>query len=153
MLRTSIVMRLLSSAGLVVTACQIGPPAGKPSLGYLEHRGVRHGLRELTEPDYRAASGEGKVGEMLLDFMLTSPFTVRWFRPGPASDFNHDGHVDFADFDRFQACVSGPGNPPVDPYCLACDLDVDDDNDQADFGLFQNCLSGPDDPVDPACGP
>ncbi|MBI4580310.1 MAG: hypothetical protein HY718_11445, partial [Planctomycetes bacterium] len=26
--------------------------------GYLEHRGVRHGLRELTEPDYRAASGD-----------------------------------------------------------------------------------------------
>jgi hypothetical protein len=110
---------------------------------------------DLEEKDgtHQATSAEGKVGQMLLDFMLNSPFTARWFRPGPASDFNHDGHVDAADFDQFQPCVTKPGIVPADPYCLAADLDGDNDVDQTDFGIFQNCLSGPDLFADPNCQP
>jgi hypothetical protein len=44
-----------------------------------------------------ATSAERKVGTMLLDFMLNSPYTQPWFLALPG-DFNHDLVVDVADY-------------------------------------------------------
>jgi hypothetical protein len=54
---------------------------------------------DLREDDgtHPSMSGQEKVGTMLLDFMLNSPFTQPWFLPLPG-DFNNDGAVDAADY-------------------------------------------------------
>jgi hypothetical protein len=54
-----------------------------------------------------ATSGRQKVGAMLLDFMLNSPFSQPWFLELDA-DFNLDGSVDAADLAVWQA-TNGDG--------------------------------------------
>ena len=66
-------------------------------------------------------------------------------------DFDLDGDVDLADFNRMQQCFSGPSVAQQDLRCLEVRLDADEDIDMEDFGLFQVCLSGPEAPPDPAC--
>jgi len=67
------------------------------------------------------------------------------------ADFDLDGDVDQADFGRFQACLTGDGQPQDQLECRAARLDVDDDVDVHDFDLFTACFSGPDIPADPNC--
>ena len=51
-----------------------------------------------SDGTHPATSGRTKVGTMLLDFVLDSPFTQPWFlRPVPG-DYNFDGTVDAADY-------------------------------------------------------
>jgi hypothetical protein len=45
-----------------------------------------------------AMSGEQKVGTMLLNFMLNSPFTEPWFLSQVLGDYNGDGSIDAADY-------------------------------------------------------
>ena len=56
------------------------------------------------------------------------------------ADFDGDGDVDRDDFGHFQACLSGPAIPQVNPTCPDADLDQDSDVDQADFALLQRCF-------------
>jgi predicted outer membrane repeat protein len=82
------------------------------------------------------------------------------YQPTPA-DFTNDGHVDAADLEVFQQCVTGPALPymPGSTGCsltpdatghIAADLDADGDVDQTDFGILQRCYTG-DSPADPGC--
>ncbi len=60
MLIKRIALIALPAASLVFAGCQ-GAPRGQSkgvSLGYLEHRGRTHQLRDLMDPDYRAASDD-----------------------------------------------------------------------------------------------
>jgi hypothetical protein len=80
-----------------------------------------------------------------------------------APDFDHDCDVDMADFNRFNACVTGdhvPYNPlSLPPGCdftpsggrIAPDFDHDGDVDQMDFGVFQRCVSGSGNLANPNC--
>ncbi|HEX2474614.1 MAG TPA: hypothetical protein VHK01_07710 [Lacipirellulaceae bacterium] len=45
-----------------------------------------------------STAGEQKVADLLLDFMLTSPFTQPWFLTPITGDYNDDGEVDAADY-------------------------------------------------------
>ena len=58
-------------------------------------------------------------------------------------DFDMDADVDQEDFGRFQTCLTGLGNPQLDPACAGAKLDDDDDVDQADVARFLDCLAGP----------
>jgi hypothetical protein len=71
--------------------------------------------------------------------------------PAVPGDFDRDGDVDQEDFGRFQACLTGPAVPVVDPECLGANFDGDVDVDQVDFVIFQGCVSGANVPVDPNC--
>jgi hypothetical protein len=69
----------------------------------------------------------------------------------PFGDFDRDDDVDMEDFGVFQACISGPSIPQLDPTCILADSDGDEDIDQDDFGVFQLCMTGANIPADPAC--
>jgi len=66
-------------------------------------------------------------------------------------DFDHDGDVDLADFGHMQVCLSGIGNPQLDPDCLDARLDADQDVDGADLDLLLQCINGSHVPADPDC--
>jgi hypothetical protein len=73
---------------------------------------------------------------------------------GGAGDFDHDGAVNAADYDRLAACYTGPGGGPVGPECAAADFDGDGDVDCDDarmFNLVWTATSPP--PTLPACSP
>jgi len=69
------------------------------------------------------------------------------------ADLDRDGDVDQEDFGIFQACLTGPDAPQVDPACQVARLDDDLDVDQADFASFQPCISGSNHPATAACTP
>jgi hypothetical protein len=54
-------------------------------------------------------------------------------------DLDHDGDVDLADFQIFDAVLAGPGSSAAEPES---DLDGDGDCDLADFGVFAHNFSG-----------
>ncbi|MFB3908824.1 MAG: FlgD immunoglobulin-like domain containing protein [Candidatus Eisenbacteria bacterium] len=56
---------------------------------------------------------------------------------GWAGDFDQDGAVDTADYERFAACYTGPGGGPVGPDCEAGDFDGDGDVDCDDWACFK----------------
>lgn len=56
---------------------------------------------------------------------------------GAAGDFDRNGTVDMADYDRFAACYTGPGGGPVGPDCAAGDFDGDGDIDCDDWHIFE----------------
>ncbi|MCH7490167.1 MAG: right-handed parallel beta-helix repeat-containing protein [Gemmatimonadetes bacterium] len=57
-------------------------------------------------------------------------------------DFDHDGDTDLLDFERYLACITGPGGGQL-PECESSDLDADDDTDFDDFAVFQLTFTGP----------
>ena len=71
-----------------------------------------------------ATSGEEKVGTMLLDFFLHSPFTQEWFTTGGGipGDLNGDGVVGIADLLLLFADWGPCPDPPE-----ACPADLDGD--------------------------
>jgi len=76
-------------------------------------------------------SGEEKVGSMLLDFMLNSPFTRPWFLAPVLADFDDNGIVDGDDLAQWQ------GDFGVNALS---DADNDGDSDGADFLAWQRQL-------------
>jgi hypothetical protein len=66
-------------------------------------------------------------------------------QPVPVDVFNgdHDGDIDLADFAMLQACFTGSGGGPYDPYCLPFDRDLDQDVDMDDLSGFVLFLTGP----------
>jgi hypothetical protein len=71
---------------------------------------------------------------------------------GAAGDFDGNGAVDAADYERFAACFTGPGGGPVGPECAAGDFDGDGDIDCDDWALFRVVWTGPGAPPSlPAC--
>lgn len=76
-----------------------------------------------------AQSGEEKVGNMLMDFMLNSPLASPWFaRPDPplAGDLDADEDVDLSDLSMLLSNFGCPSD------CSA-DIDGDDDTDLSDL--------------------
>jgi len=59
------------------------------------------------------------------------------------TDFDHDGNVDFADFERLMACFNGPDWVPAQADCDDADVLLDGDVDLADFTQWQNAFTGP----------
>jgi uncharacterized protein (DUF362 family) len=55
---------------------------------------------------------------------------------GAAGDFDANGAVEMADYDRFAACFTGADGGPVGPECAAGDFDGDGDVDCDDWWLF-----------------
>lgn len=71
---------------------------------------------------------------------------------GDAGDFDSNGAVDLADYDRFAACFTGPGGGPVGPECAAGDFDADGDIDCDDWWMFGFVWTSPQDLPDlPEC--
>jgi hypothetical protein len=66
-------------------------------------------------------------------------------------DGDNDGDVDLEDFAVFQICLTGSGEPQIDPMCGFADLEGDGDVDQSDGSMFVTCLSGPNVPGIPQC--
>jgi hypothetical protein len=61
----------------------------------------------------------------------------------PAADFDDDGDVDLADYQKLQTCSDGPGHAPAQPDCAGPDLDGDSDVDISDFDRFLDSFDGP----------
>jgi len=71
--------------------------------------------------------------------------------PRYLGDLDGDGDVDMEDFGRFQACLSGPTVPQLDPSCEDARLDDDADVDAGDANLFYFCLGAADIAADAGC--
>lgn len=69
-------------------------------------------------------------------------------KPG---DYDLDLDVDLSDFGKMQSCITGAGNPQLDPECEFARMDVDEDVDQDDVMIFINCISGSNVPSDADC--
>ncbi|GJM26972.1 MAG: hypothetical protein DHS20C16_33870 [Phycisphaerae bacterium] len=52
-------------------------------------------------------------------------------------DYDGDNVADLTDFQEFGDCMTGPDAGPVDPSCVAFDVDEDDDVDSEDFAQMQ----------------
>ena len=97
-----------------------------------------------TDGTHPSQSGEQKVGTMLLDFMLQSPFTAPWFRAAcPAGpDADSDGVADTCDL-----CPNTISGVPVDtvgcPPAIPGDMNRDGDVDSDDSTAFKTCDTGP----------
>jgi hypothetical protein len=76
-------------------------------------------------------TGREKVGAMLMDFMLTSPFTQPWLLAPVLADFDEDGDVDGDDLVEWQ-CDFGSN--------AMSDADGDGDSDGDDFLTWQQQL-------------
>lgn len=69
-----------------------------------------------SDGTHPSTSGEQKVGTMLLDFLLGSPFSRIWFRNYVPGDINADGRVDLADMRILAASWNrAAGQPGFDP--------------------------------------
>ena len=77
--------------------------------------------RSEVESDgtHPAQPAEQKVGRMLLDFMLASPFAVPWFRACVPGDTNGDGRVDGQDIGGFVRAVITPSSATAQQRCGA----------------------------------
>jgi len=71
-------------------------------------------------------------------FELTGGF---WFGLAP-TDCNDDGGVDLADYDAFEACLSGPAGGVL-AGCACYDVDRSGDVDLVDFAVSQAEFTGP----------
>mgnify|MGYP002622624720 CR=1 FL=1 len=87
------------------------------------------------------------------DYARIYEFEVWGLIPKVQADFDSDGDVDQSDFGKFQACLTGPGVPQLDPACEPMRLDLDNDVDMEDFGIFQACITGANNPADLNCLP
>jgi hypothetical protein len=96
-----------------------------------------------------ATSGREKVGTMLLEFLLGSPFSMPWFRADTNSDCDTDADVDLVDYAQLADCLSGPDSV-AGPPCGCVDLDRDGDTDMLDYMSFQFALTAPPVSLDPA---
>ena len=66
--RAFLIAAVVASAWAAGCASQPQPAPIDPSnLGYLEHRGQRHELRDLMDPEYRAASDDPFVNNFNAD--------------------------------------------------------------------------------------
>lgn len=87
-----------------------------------------------SDGTHPAQPGEEKVGDLLLDFMLNSPFAVPWFRDITPGDLNYDGVVGQEDLGillaSYKRCAGQPGFNPV------ADIDKDGCVDQGDLGIL-----------------
>jgi hypothetical protein len=101
------------------------------------------GMTPVTSFVYNYATGEW-FGDLSAPVIYTEPIHVQ-------ADFDADGDVDMTDFGHFQACLSGPGIPQVDPDCQNARLNGENDVDQDDLAIFLNCVSGADMPANPDC--
>ncbi len=59
--------------------------------------------------------------------------------------------VDQADFDAFQACLSGSFVPQTEPTCASALPEEDNDVDQGEWARFMACFTGPSDPANYRC--
>jgi len=71
-------------------------------------------------------------------FVLTGGF---WFGLAP-TDCNDDGSVNLADYDMFEACLSGPAGGIL-AGCACYDVDRNGDVDMVDFAVSQAEFTGP----------
>jgi len=62
---------------------------------------------QSNDGTHPAMLGEQKVGSMLLQFMLNSPFSAPWFAACGPADPNNDGLLNLADLDVFVAVLLG----------------------------------------------
>ncbi len=103
-----------------------------------------------SDGTHPAMSGEQKVGTMLLDFMLNSPFSEPWLRAAPQpGDCDENFTVNLLDYATFAACLSGPGSPGGSG-CACGDLDDDNDTDMRDYLSFLFALTPLPPDLDPA---
>ncbi len=100
-----------------------------------------------------AMSGEQKVGSLLLDFLLASPFSAPWFTTTPVppqpGDCNGNSLFDLSDHAVIAGCLSGP-NSAASRSCLCADTDLDADSDLADVAVFQRLFDSSAGGPDPA---
>jgi len=82
-------------------------------------------LEDLVSSDgtHPSSSGQQKVGAMLLDFLLGSPFSRAWFRNYVPGDINADGRIDLADLKILAASWNRAAGQPG--YDLRADLNGD----------------------------
>lgn len=88
-----------------------------------------------SDGTHPAMTGEQKVGEMLLKFMLTSRAATPWFRRCELGDMNKDGLFDGRDVPLF---VETHLNPPGATLYQQCSADCDDNGTLggSDVGAF-----------------
>ncbi|MEK6675579.1 MAG: hypothetical protein AABZ47_07985 [Planctomycetota bacterium] len=108
------------------------------------------------QPDgtHPAMVGQQKVGTLLMDFMLTSPFAIPWFLESgvlvPTGDCDDDLDVDLTDYAHLTTCLAGPGIAYDTDACLCIDFDVNSQVDMLDFREFSTRLTVPPPDLDPA---
>lgn len=92
-----------------------------------------------SDGTHPSMTGEEKVGQMLLNFMLTSRFATPWFRRCELGDMNHDGLFNGRDIQLF---VETFLNPPAVPLSLKCPADCSDNGviDTPDLGAFVSVI-------------
>jgi hypothetical protein len=74
-----------------------------------------------SDGTHPAQPGENKVGNLLLQFMMTSPFARTWFRAAGPGDVNHD---DAVNVDDLLAVIDNWGPCPSPPSPANCPEDV-----------------------------
>jgi len=86
-------------------------------------------------------NGDGNIDAN--EYALVQTLDIQVVPSFDPADFDEDCDVDVDDYDEFQACLNGPGNPPADTCTVDADLDHDGgDVDLADFAIFQESFTG-----------
>lgn len=70
---------------------------------------------------------------------------------GGLGDYNGDGVVDLFDFDRWPACLTGPGGGPILGRCEVFDADHDEDVDHLDAQALQGAFGANKGPPSDSC--
>jgi hypothetical protein len=90
----------------------------------------------VSDGTHPSNSGQQKVGAMLLDFLLGSPFSRTWFRDYIPGDINADGKVDALDVRFFGTSWNKSAAQPG--YDLRADLNGDNRVDLKDLQILSD---------------
>jgi len=98
-----------------------------------------------TDGTHPSAAGREKVAQMLMQFMLNSPFAAPWFRADgglPDADINDDGVVDGLDIGILLSQWSAGGAPLCGATFCPADLNHDGVVDGIDLGIMLSQWTG-----------
>jgi hypothetical protein len=121
--------------GADIDTLEIPPNVNVATIVYLDLDNLHDHLGIVSIDQFIPIDGSGDGELDVMEVYVLNPFQC------VTGDNDCDGDVDLVDYESFQSCVSGAGQPNT-PSCGLYDFDGDQDVDLIDFGTFTILFTG-----------